>query len=317
MRHYQGINLYRNLILCILVSFDMLYGISMREQNEKKSPMEVSAILVKAFTKNPDEGNPAGVILNADRLSTYQMQYAAAQLGFSESVFVSESKQAEYRFRYFTPICEVDACAHATIAALHVLAEKRVSSYETNKGTHQVETKFDGEIVITQEKPTIGDKVSKRGIAKLFGISHKKISIEWPCMVVSTGVPKLIVPIVDLKTLLEIKPNLEEIRSYCFYKPCKGVYLFTTETIGEHSDAHTRQFNPLYGIDEDPVTGTAAGALGAYFSYMRMVEPYYDIEQGNCMGKPGMVRVYTSPYTNVPVKIAGYAVIYGERVLTV
>ncbi len=279
--------------------------------------MEVTAVLVKAFTKNKDAGNPAGVINYAGHLSDLQMQSIASRLGFSESVFVSESTQAECRLRYFTPTCEVDACAHATIAAMHVLEADRVESYETNKGTHSIKREYDGNIVLTQEKPTIGDKISKRAIAKLFGISHKKIPLEWDCRVVSTGVPKLIVPIADLKTLHEIKPDLEAIKSFCAYYPCKGVYLFSTETIDEHSDAHTRQFNPLYGIDEDPVTGVAAGALGAYFAYMGMVERYYDIEQGDCMGKPGRVRVYADGWTNMPVKISGQAVIYGERVLTV
>ena len=317
MRHYQAINLYRNLILCILVSFDMLYGISMREQNETKSLMEVKVILVKAFTKNIYAGNPAGVILNADELNSTEMQSISMQLGFSECVFVSESRQAEFRFRYFTPTSEVDACAHATIAACHVLTEERIESFETNKGTYSVSIGPDDYITLEQDKPTFGDKVSKIRVAKLFGISHKKIREDWPCMVASTGVPKLMVPITDLETLLGIEPDLKAISDFCFYYPCKGIYLFTTETMDQNSFAHARQFNPLYGIDEDPITGIAAGALGAYFANLNMVEPYYDIEQGYCMGKSGIVRVYASGWTNQPVKIRGQAVIYGERVLTV
>jgi len=53
--------------------------------------------LVKAFTKDPAQGNPAGVVHDADDLSDNQMQEIAKTLGFSESAFVLKSNKADFR----------------------------------------------------------------------------------------------------------------------------------------------------------------------------------------------------------------------------
>src|SRR5687768_16375077 len=77
--------------------------------------------LVKAFTQDPAQGNPAGVILDADDLSSEQMLQMAAELGYSESAFVSASDTATFKIRFFSPKREVPLCGHATIAAFHAL----------------------------------------------------------------------------------------------------------------------------------------------------------------------------------------------------
>jgi PhzF family phenazine biosynthesis protein len=42
------------------------------------------------------------------------------------------------------------------------------------------------------------------------------------------------------------------------------VCLFSLETKEENSSVHSRFFAPNFGIDEDPVTGSANGPLGCY-----------------------------------------------------
>ena len=79
----------------------------------------------------------------------------------------------------------------------------------------------------------------------------------------STGTAKLIIPVKSLDILYGIKPDLDGIKEYCKRTETKGFYPFTFET-KENSDFHVRQFNPLAGINEDPITGVAAGALRAY-----------------------------------------------------
>ena len=73
-----------------------------------------------AFTTTPDGGNPAGVILDATRLDDAGMQAIAADVGYAESVFVTEAKvdgdSRQNRARFFSPIAEVPFCGHATIA---------------------------------------------------------------------------------------------------------------------------------------------------------------------------------------------------------
>jgi len=267
--------------------------------------MNIKVHIVKAFTQDKNGGNPAGVILHADYLPEIEMQQIAKHLNFSESVFVSHSSVADYRFRYFTPTCEVDACAHATIAACHMIPN--IQTYATNKGVFQVEKREDGSIIIQQEIPVFGAVVSKKRIFAVLGL-EPYLDLHLPAMIVSTGVPKLMVPISNKDILFSVRPNPEAIKKFCIEIGAKGIYLFTLDPNDENNDAHTRQFNPLCGIDEDPVTGTAAGALGAYLHMMAPHKNEFVIEQGEFLGSPGLVRVLVTD-ENTPVRIQGYAIV--------
>lgn len=73
-----------------------------------------------AFSDSPEGGNPAGVVLNAQGLDERKMQQIAADVGYSETAFLTGRDVAPdgaIRVRYFSPQAEVDFCGHATIAA--------------------------------------------------------------------------------------------------------------------------------------------------------------------------------------------------------
>lgn len=281
----------------------------------------VEAILVKAFTKDKAKGNPAGVIFNADNLTDKHMVKISADLGFSESSFVSQSDKGDFKIRFFTPTQEVYLCGHATVATIHALMEiGRINLGDNNKKTVTIETKAgvlpiecckDGFIAMTQVKPQFSNEMhDKKIVSMLLGISEGEIS-GYPIQVVSTGTPKLMIPIESLKTLFKIKPDLEGIKKYCQEHPVKGFYPFTFETIDKDSDFHARQFNPLAGIDEDPITGVAAGALGAYIVEHEIFDKKnFVIEQGYCMNKSG--KMYVTIDDDI-VKVGGYAVIFGKK----
>ncbi len=74
--------------------------------------------VVDAFTTKPNTGNRAGVVLDADHLTTQEMQDIAAFAGYSETAFVLSPKDQSHdiHVRYFTPTHEVPICGHATIA---------------------------------------------------------------------------------------------------------------------------------------------------------------------------------------------------------
>ncbi len=69
-----------------------------------------------AFSDDPAGGNPAGVVLDASALSDEEMQRIAAEVGFSETAFLTRTGDA-YDVRYFSPEAEVAFCGHATIAS--------------------------------------------------------------------------------------------------------------------------------------------------------------------------------------------------------
>ncbi|MEK7571770.1 MAG: PhzF family phenazine biosynthesis isomerase [Patescibacteria group bacterium] len=300
-----------------------------REQLDKKIIKEKStqpkAFLVKAFTKDKTQGNPAGVVLNADYLTDKQMQYIAKELGFSESAFVSKSDNADYKVRFFSQTQEVDFCGHATIAAFHTLVEQVelyqlyigdktkesvVVTQETKAGILPVICYKNGLVVMTQNDPKFFEpEKDKNRIAQLLGIDPKHI-LGYPLQTVSTGTPKLIISIDSLDTLFAMTPDLESIKTYCKETGAKGFYPFTTETKEKDSDFHARQFNPISGIDEDPITGVAAGALGCYILKHKLSKKKnFVIEQGYAMNKAGKIFVDVKK----EVKVGGYAVTFGTK----
>jgi PhzF family phenazine biosynthesis protein len=122
------------------------------------------------------------------------------------------------------------------------------------------------------------------------------------------------IPIDSLATIRQIQPDLPGISDYCREHQVKGFYPFTTETLNNTSNFYARQFNPLAGINEDAITGIAAGALGCYANRYGLSKSGESIvvEQGYDMGMGGEM------YVNVTnsVTVGGYAVTYGERALT-
>jgi len=81
-----------------------------------------------AFTTDPAGGNPAGVVLDAAGLDAGAMQALAAEVGYSETAFVTYAGGGTYDVRYFAPASEVPFCGHATIATAVALAERGAAS---------------------------------------------------------------------------------------------------------------------------------------------------------------------------------------------
>jgi len=277
--------------------------------------------LIKAFTKDKNNGNPAGVVPDADKLTEKDMPKISSGLGFSESAFVMKSEKADHKIRFFSPTQEVDICGHATIAVFHCLIEsgrirfedygEKTFTMETKNGVFPVTCHKDGLVEIVQDKAQYNDvAVGKREIAKMLNIKEADI-MKHPLQIVSVGTPKLMISLVSIDALFSIMPDLEGIRRCCEKIGAKGFYPFCFETIDKDSDFHARQFNPLFGIDEDPVTGVAAGALGAYIVHNKIsVKRKFIVEQGYVMKKMG--RVYVD-VADDEVRIGGYAVTFGEK----
>ncbi len=268
---------------------------------------------VDAFTDKPLLGNPAGVVFGADQLTKEDMLRIASELNISETVFILSptSKEANFKLKFYTPTCEVDLCGHATIAASHYLVEEdivptiepvTIINYETNVGVLPVEVyvkESKPEIIyMTQAKPKLKDNtISINEVAKALRIDEKEIlDTKLPLQIASTGLPFLIIPLRRLSTLLNLKPNLLKIHDISSNLNVTGFHIFTFETVDKDSTVHTRCFAPYVGVNEDPVTGTANGALGAYLVQNRIIEvkePYTTIisEQGYAMKRPGKVHV--------------------------
>lgn len=261
------------------------------------------ALLVDAFTTEPYAGNPAGVVPKSEGLSEGQMQAIAAEIGASETAFIFPSADADHRIRYFTPTTEVDLCGHATIASLAYLSQVGAFdpgpyTIETNVGVLDVEIGEDGRSWMTQASPEV-ERVDLEieEVASVLGINEpaiEEVGQDLPIATASTGLPFLVVPIAYLEDLGSVSPDFDALEEMAESVDAAGVYAFTFDTLDRHSDIHGRAFVPGAGVPEDPVTGTASGAAGAYLrefeAFDSMPEELW-FEQGHYVDRPGRVVV--------------------------
>jgi len=263
------------------------------------------ALLVDAFATEPMAGNPAGVVPGADGLADEQLQSIANELGASETAFVCSADGADRRLRFFTPEREVDLCGHATVAAHACLHERDhiddgQYTMATEAGTFDVEVKADGTVWMEQGTADIREvDLSEDDVADALGIdvaTMRDVGADLPLVTADTGFPWLVVPINYFQHLSGVDPDFRAIESLCEQAGAQGLYAFTFDTISGESTLHGRAFAPLAGIREDPVTGTAAGACGAYVRRYGALDSTVEqivVEQGHFLDRPGTVRVDT------------------------
>ncbi len=294
------------------------------------------------FTEDPFGGNPVAVFPDAHGLADHQLQQIAREMNLSETVFVlpPTDQAAVVRLRIFTPTQEIPFAGHPVLGTFYVLAQLGLVAatdgitrvmQECNIGLFPVELYAqDGKltrVVMTQPKPEFLGPVDAMEdvfkIAGALGLAKYAITdMKWPIEVVSTGLPVLIVPVRTLTAVRSIQPNASAIMDICSRFGANGIMVFTTVTVEPSSTVHARMFAPSIGILEDPATGSASGALGAYLVQKGVVDvaPTTDIvvEQGYEIERPSQifVRVESDDDIIKTVKVGGQCVMVVEGTLT-
>jgi len=288
--------------------------------------MKINVKKINAFTDKIYGGNPAGFVFNPPDLTDRQMTHISKIMNVSETAFINEGENSDYTVRFFSPELEVNLCGHATIAAFYNMAEsglisKNKVTQKTKSGTLSVEFDFDTEnnirkVMMIQAKPKLKDiYLDIYRIADSLNISIDGIDQSFPIQKVSTGLFTLPVCVKNLSSLKKINPNFSKIRDLCLKFDMGSFHVFTFETYEKNSVYHSRNFAPLYGINEDPVTGTANGAVCSYLVKNNIVENINFIcEQGDIIGRPGRVFVDVE---NNKVRVGGIAKFLNETPINI
>jgi PhzF family phenazine biosynthesis protein len=271
---------------------------------------------IDAFTKQPFNGNSAAVIF-AEDLTNEEMQAIAKEMNLSETAFISSSGKADFKLKWFTPAIEVELCGHATIASLHYLAERNIIqrnssiTFETLSGV--IECHADGDSYYMKLPVPHFKKFEGRydEIMNILGIEQYDIDEQYPFLLQNNG--NLFIYVRSLDALKNLKPNFKELVNLSKEKEeFTEVTVFTLETFENKNDAHLRFFAPYYGIDEDPVTGSANGPLLLVLRNLGLIEKdtenkTFTFEQGDFLGRRGRVNVSFSLGKN-ELMIAGNAI---------
>jgi trans-2,3-dihydro-3-hydroxyanthranilate isomerase len=293
-----------------------------------------AVVQVDAFTTVPMEGNACAVLPDADGLSDERMQAIAREMNLSETAFVTESTQADFRCRYFTPREEVPLAGHPTIATVHALAELGRIPADRDKvrlqltaGNIDVELQRDGEspnpfIVMTQFAPEFGRRLGRNELAVALRVPENSVRPDLPVQVVSTGTPQLMVPLTSLTSLQNARPDAGRVIELQAKAGFFSLHAFTMETLDPENAAHSRHWGlSETGTFEDPVTGSASGGMISYLLQYAEVEPgIYTLEQGDVMKRPGRVQAetaYDKDGNVAPPKIGGRAITVMRGEITV
>ena len=295
---------------------------------------------VDVFTSTPLQGNGLAVFPDAGDLGGDEMQKIAREFNLSETTFVSNptSPKANYRMRIFTPGLELPFAGHPSIGTAYVLAKEGKRFQLTSPITHikqeigigvlPIEIQYDGtrigRIDMTQGIPKVGRKVEDvQKLADLLKVSVKDIEATGLSpQVSSTGLKLLMVPLSTLRAVTNLRPDLNGLVDFAKEMECDfGIYIFTRETINREADIHARFLAPDIGVSEDPGTGGAAGALGAYLAHAQSL-PHengeFVIEQGIEIGRPSIIHVRTQQdEQGLVVKVGGHVVDVVEGQITI
>lgn len=294
------------------------------------------------FTDVAFGGNPVAVIPDAEGLTDLELQQVAREMNLSETVFVfpPSDPAAVVKIRIFTPTQEIPFAGHPVIGTFFVLGMTtrlelrepvtRVLQ-ECNLGLFPVELHARNgtilRVVMSQPKPQFLDVIDNRddlfSIAKALGVAKQQITdTRRPVQVVSTGLPVMIVPMRTLTAVRSIIPDVSAVAALCQQYGANGMMVYSTMTVEQQATVHTRMFAPLIGIIEDPATGSASGALGAYLVQNGVVEvgPMTEIvaEQGYEIERPSriLIQVESEDDAIQEVKVGGQAVMVVEGTLT-
>ena len=207
---------------------------------------------VDAFAERPLTGNPAAVMPLERWLDDKIMQAIAAENNLSETAFTvpSDSGEADFDLRWFTPAAEVDLCGHATLAAGHVLMTGHPVRFTTKAGTLIV-SRRDDMLELDLPAPPLTE-VNEPELNRALGLPNGPAWLAEGCN------DAAIIEVADEAAVRAVKPD---------FLALKAIHRMAVVTArGDSEDVVDRVFVPYLGIDEDPVTGSAHAALAPYWA---------------------------------------------------
>ena len=273
------------------------------------------------FTDKSFCGNPLAVFPEAEGISDERMMQIAREMNLSETVFVlpADKENVLRRLRIFTPMREIPFAGHPIVGTWTALAQEDVVPlpeggtgwqrifHEVGIGVLPVDIEFkDGkpvQVEMTQGKfqilAEIDDGQEQAELARALGLAREDLDESLPIQVITTGLSCLAVPVRSLADLRDVHINSNLLAEIYQRHGGTGCHAFTRETLEVGaSRAHARFFAPADNIPEDPATGSACGALGAYLVHHGglNLEPEdgrykFVIEQGDFIHRPSRINL--------------------------
>jgi trans-2,3-dihydro-3-hydroxyanthranilate isomerase len=267
--------------------------------------------VVDVFTDRPYAGNPLAVVLDADDLSTAQLQAVAREFNLSETAFPMASRAADYRVRIFTPVQELPFAGHPSIGTAWVLADLHkirtgAVRQECGAGILPIEVGRDG-ATLTGGTPTVGGPLDPAPLLAAVGLAEADLA-GIPPRTAGAGLDWTFLPVREEAVARAVPdfPALDRLDAM-------GVALFAWQGGTAHLRGMTND-----GF-EDPATGSATLGLGAFLAASGLVPDgttAFRVRQGAEIGRPstldGTVTAAAGAASTVTVRGGVMPVAVGE-----
>jgi trans-2,3-dihydro-3-hydroxyanthranilate isomerase len=272
--------------------------------------MQLQFATVDVFTADRFSGNPLAVVLNAQWLSTAQMQAIAAEFNLAETTFVLPPKDSanDAEVRIFTPRHEMPFAGHPNVGTAFVLAHAGMNYgrsvtgdrviFEEKAGLVPITLLRDGATVVgarlASPRPLeVGDEIATELIASACSLSVDDIEVKnHPPCIASCGAAFILAELKSHAALKKSLPRADVFHQQIAKLPATSILLYT-QVNEENIDIRARMFAPHHGIPEDPATGSANVALIGLLAKLRP-EPDLTlskrIAQGVEMGRPSLLE---------------------------
>ncbi len=271
--------------------------------------MRLNFVTVDVFTTTQFAGNPLGVVLNAEGLSSEQMQTIAAEFNLAETTFVLPPKDPAHtaEVRIFTPRHEMPFAGHPNVGTAFALAREGKSYgrpvngdsviFEEKAGLVPISLLKDGATIsgarlASPQLLSVMDEVPADLVARACSLSPDDILMtnHRPC-IASCGAPFILAELGSRDALARASGRAEVFAQEVSKYPATSTLIYTQVDEGD-IHVRARMFAPHRGIPEDPATGSANVALIGLLAKLRPEQDLHlskTIAQGVEMGRPSML----------------------------
>lgn len=264
-----------------------------RDVTGKADTMPRRFAQVDVFGAKPVSGNPLAVVVDAEGLSTDEMQGIARWTNLSETAFLlpPTSPEADYRVRIFTLARELPFAGHPTLGSCHAWLMSGGEARNPDEiiqecGAGLVSVRRDDRGLAFAAPPLIRsgavDEEYAELVARVLGIDQDEIvDIEWA----DNGPGWVAVLLADAGRVLALEPDASSYQGDGSLEiGVVGPYPAGSECAFEVRAFFTDERGTMR---EDPVTGSLNASLAQWLLGSGRAAAPYVASQGTCLGRTG------------------------------
>ncbi len=264
--------------------------------------------ITDVFSCGRYSGNQLATVLLEKEIPAATMQQIAREFNYSETTFVLCPKQGSKSFstRIFTPSEELPFAGHPTLGTAYLMQkyfspQLKQLTISLPVGEIPVETSA-STLWMTQNPPEFFESYAPEDVLSLLSLPADSIRTDLPIQRISTGLSTIIIPLCTLEAVRRCNITTEALYRFFEGKEKSALYLFSEETCLQENDLHSRVFCDVFGIYEDPATGSSTGCLAAYMAKHLGHDIDVSIEQGFEIPRASILKAKVN---NSTIKVGG------------